>query len=341
MKKLILTLIFTASSLLLSAQDELMTLRIEARVDYMQEYQGDHKINGSSGFKGRYLNIRMDGKLGEGFTYSYRQRLNKPNKDASFFDATDWLTLTYTRSKWSFSAGKQVVAIGGYEYDRAPIDLYFCSEYWNNIACYQLGASASYSISEGKDRFTFQFCESPFRHNALNADNKEMYAYNLMWNGSHGIFNSIYTVNMIEYMPGHFINYIALGNRFDLGKIAVELDVMNRAVSFGNFFGKDMSFMADISWKPVERLNVFAHLSHDFNNSGETGDLCVAPGIQITRAGAGIEFFPLKKSDNLRLHLNGCYTFGKTTDSGVLRPKQTIIDAGVTWKMNMLNIKRR
>lgn len=56
-----------------------------------------------------------------------RHRLNKKNNDASFFDATDWLYLAYRKDNWELSAGKQVVAIGGYEYDAAPIDLYFCS----------------------------------------------------------------------------------------------------------------------------------------------------------------------------------------------------------------------
>ena len=64
----------------MSAQDnELVTLRIEARLDYTQEYVQGEKINDNSGFKGKYLNIRMDGTVAEGLTYSYRQRLNKPN----------------------------------------------------------------------------------------------------------------------------------------------------------------------------------------------------------------------------------------------------------------------
>ena len=95
------------------AQDsELLTLRIEARLDYMQEYVDNAKINNNSGFKGKYLNIRLDGNLTDNFSYSYRQRLNKPNVNSTFFDATDWLTLTYKHNNWSISAGKQVVAIG-------------------------------------------------------------------------------------------------------------------------------------------------------------------------------------------------------------------------------------
>ena len=90
---------------------ELLTLRVEARLDYMQEYVDDFKINDNSGFKGRYLNLRMDGSPVEGLSYSYRQRLNKTILNSSFFDATDWLTLTYKYRSWSVSAGKQVLCV--------------------------------------------------------------------------------------------------------------------------------------------------------------------------------------------------------------------------------------
>ena len=341
MKFHFISVLFALLPLAVSAQDsELLTLRVEARVDYMQESVGDFKINDNSGFKGRYLNIRMDGNLFDGFSYSYRQRLNKPVANSSFFDATDWLTLTYKYRNWSLSAGKQVVAIGGYEYDRAPIDLYFCSEYWNNIACYQLGVSGAYTTSDGKDQILFQFCESPFRRNAANTFNEEMYAYNLMWYGNHGFFGAMYSVNFIEYLPGKYINYIALGNKFTFGNFALEIDLMNRAMSGSGFLLNDYSIMGELSWKPLDRLNVFIRATYDCNRA-VTGDFCVLPGTELLRAGAGLEFYPIKNYKNLRLHLNCCYTDGEASSTTVLRPEQTIADAGLTWYMNMLNIKRK
>lgn len=105
MKKHFLSVLLALMTFSVYAQNnELLTLRIEARLDYMQEYVEGNKINNNSGFKGKYLNIRMDGNLAEGLSYSYRQRLNKPNVNATFFDATDWLTLTYKFKNWSVSA---------------------------------------------------------------------------------------------------------------------------------------------------------------------------------------------------------------------------------------------
>lgn len=344
MKRGFLTLIFTICFLAVFAQNnEIMNLRLEARADYQQEYLSSSKMNDNSGFKGKFLNIRIDGNISDEFSYSYRQRLNKPNKDASFFDATDWIYLTYSKKNWSLTAGKVVVAIGGYEYDRAPIDLYFCSEYWNNIPCYRVGANVAYSANSGKDKFIFQFCESPFRDNALNVRSKEMFAYNLMWCGSHDWFNTIYSLNMIEYLPGKYINYIALGNRFVVGDFSLELDLMNRATSEHVFIGRNLSVMGELSWRPMDCLNVFGKATYDVNKTDDVSDFCVMSGTEVTRIGGGVEFFPLKNSSHdVRLHLAGSYTWGGNGNiAGALQPDQTFLSVGVTWRMNMLSIKRK
>lgn len=327
---------------LLSAQDggELLSLRFEARVDYMQQYIDDVKINDNSGFKGKYLFLRMDGSFADGFSYSFRQRVNRLLVSPSFFDATDWITLSYNYRNFTFSGGKQVVAVGGYEYDAAPIDLYFCSEYWHNFACFQFGVSAAYTSPSSKDKILFQFCESPFRKAALNPENKEMYAYNLIWYGNHGFYNSISSVNFMEYQPGKYINYIVLGNRFTFGKFALELDIMNRAVSLKEFLVNDYSIMGKLMWDPLEWMRAFVYITYDRNKT-VSGDLCVVPGTDLVHAGAGFEFYPIKNNRNVRLHLNCSYADGDAPLTTALRPGQTVVDAGITWKPDLLNIKRK
>jgi hypothetical protein len=324
-----------------TAQDEgVFNLGLDARADYVQEFLPGNSSQDGSGFKGKYLNIRINGNITGNLSYAFQHRLNKPITRSDLFEATDWVTLTYNTGNWIFSGGKQVVAIGGYEYDAAPINLYFCSEFWNNIPCYQFGLSAAYSLSEGDDILMFQFCESPFRRNAANHSGEGMFAYNLMWTGSHEWFRSLYSLNMIEYLPGKYINYIALGNRFTFGDFLIDLDLMSRAVSLSDLAGKNFSIMSEFKWSPSESFNIFARFTHDRNLSDKAGDWCVAQGTDITRAGAGIEYFPIKGSNKLRLHLNCCHDFGKAAATGILRPGQTTIDAGMTWRMNLLNIKR-
>ncbi len=341
MKKALLIAVLVLTAATSVAQDgHCPDISAEARLDYTQEYLSADKVGTASGFKGRFFNIRMDGALGGGFTYSFRHRLNRLASSESFFNATDWIELRYTTGNWSFAGGKQIVGIGGYDYDRAPIDLYFYSEYLNNIDCYQLGVSSTFTTSDRKDSFMLQFCQSPFRTDAANVSGGEMFAYNLMWFGSHGAFDSIWSVNMIEYLPGKYINYIALGNKFSFGGFALELDLTNRAVSARNFLGKDYTVMGKLVWSPAESLNIFLKCSYDRNDSGDTGDWCVVSGTKITRIGGGLEYFPLKNSKAVRFHLSHCYTDGANgSPAGILQPEQNIIDAGITWKMNIL--KRR
>ena len=340
MKRLFIFTFLAFSALYVSAQENILRADLEARVDYMQEFRGPENYGPRSGFKGRYILLRVDGQISEGFSYSLRQRINKPTTDLNLFDATDWIQVKYNKGPWEIAAGKQVVAIGGYEYDTSPINLFFCSEFWNNLPCFQFGISGAYTFADGKDKMTFQIAESPFRRGSLNTENKALLSYNLMWNGSYDWFSSICSVNMMEYMPGKYINYIALGGLFEFGDFAVQLDLTNRATSLETLGLEDFTAMGDFSWTPVDALKIFVRAIYE-RNENVAGDLCVSPGTDIIRAGAGIEYFPLKNKKNLRLHLNCCYTDGDSPATNVLRPDQTIIDAGLTWKMNFLNIKRR
>ena len=64
MKKLLYAAVMLLGCVVLRAQEtELFRLEGEIRVDYMQEYQAGEKIGPESGFKGKYLNFRIDGKI--------------------------------------------------------------------------------------------------------------------------------------------------------------------------------------------------------------------------------------------------------------------------------------
>lgn len=316
--------------------EDLVKFQAEVRLDYQRDRHDGDVVKDNTGFEGKYINFRVDGRIAAGLTYSWRQRLNRQHKDATFFDATDWIYLNYDFGKWSVAGGKQVVAIGGWEYDRAPIDLYSCSVFWNNIACYQIGGSVSYGTAA--DRLTFQLCESPFHTTA----DRDMYAYNLMWNCHHGIYDAIWSANLLEYLPGHYINYLALGNKFTVGKVSLELDLMNRASSRQTFFFRDMSVMGELSYTPSPRWKVFCKMTYDVNRTDSNADFSVTPGTELKMAGAGVEFYPLmKKLGNLRLHADIFYSWGRNGNGAdVMQNKTMIVDCGVKWNMNLLSIKR-
>lgn len=342
MKRVICSTILTTMALAAFAQeeksDELLKLYVDARLDYQRDWNDWRTVKDNTGFEGRYLNIHIDGSIIPDLTYSIRQRLNKEHTDRTFFDATDWVYLNYDYRGWSFAGGKQVVCIGGFEYDRAPIDLYGCSVFWNNVPCYEIGGSVGYKITK-KDKLTFQFCESPF----YTKENRDMYGYNLMWNGSHGFFNALYSINLFEYLPGKYINYIALGNKFTFNKVSLELDLMNRAASHQAFLFKDCSVMAELSYRPTDRWRIHGKYTYDVNKSGTDADFTVFNGTELNMIGGGVEFYPLKKKKtSLRVHADMYYAWGRNSNTGdVMQNKSALFAVGVKWDMNLLSLKRK
>lgn len=312
-------------------EDAKVYLRMEARGDAQYETIGGHLIDGNTGFRGKQLNLRLNGNITDAWSYAYRQRMGKPNSNASYFDAVDHINLTYTTGAWAFTGGKQTVAVGGYEYDRAPIDFYFGSEYWYNMDCYQWGVAATYNFgNEANDALKLQIGQSPFR-----GKSPEMLGYSLLWSGSHGWIDILHSVNMMEYQPGKYVNFIALGHQFNMGDFKLQLDWMNRA-DMANFDFYDFSVMADLSWSASDKLNVFGKASYDVNGSN-TADYCVLPGTELTRVGAGVEYFPIKDSRDIRLHANYSYAWGTNGNGGgTVWNDQSFLSLGVTWKMDIL-----
>ena len=321
-RRLLLLCTFALFATSLSAQ--ITRLDVEVRGDWQYENLAGANLAGNSGFDGKFLNFRMDGVLAQNLSYSIRYRAHKVQSNP--FAATDWATLNYTTDEWEFSAGKQVVAIGGYEYDRAPIDIYFASEYWHQIACYQFGVSAAYKY--GNTKLLGQICRSPY-----DFANQNLYAYNLMVMNSH----TLSSINLLEYAPGKFAGYIAIGDREVFGDVAVEWDVMYRNDLENLKNNASLSLMVDVNWAMNEKFNIFTHASLDSNDGSVTMfEPTVLPGTEIWRVGGGVEYFPTGKK-NVRIHAATAYTFGKALPTAALQDGHFMFQAGLTWKVNLLS----
>ena len=311
--------------------DNHVNFRMEARGDAQAEAIGrDVKAEGT-GFRGKQLNLRLNGNINDSWSYAYRQRMGKPNENASYFEAVDHINLTYTTGAWAFTGGKQTMAVGGYEYDRAPLDFYFGSEYWYNMDCYQWGVSASYAIgAEGNDVLKVQVAQSPFR-----SVSPSLMGGSVLWQGSHGWIDVLHSVNVMEYAKERMVTFLTLGHQIHMGDVTLQLDWMNRA-ELANFDFNDFSVMADLSWSASDKMNLFAKYTYDVNASN-MADLCVKPGTELTRVGAGVEYFPIEGSRDVRFHGACSYAWGQNGNStGTVFGSQSFVTMGVTWKMDIL-----
>lgn len=332
MKQILLSYLFASLAVPSIAQiAPSCTLEAETRFGYQFRSVDGHVQDSESGLRGDYLYLKLDGTVAPGFTFSWKQRINKMHADAAFFDATDWLTLTYQASPhWEISGGKQVVAIGGYEYDRSPIDVYIASEFWNHISCFQFGTSVAYL--QGPHKWMLQFSESPFQH----PDLRDLYGYSLMWMGQFPHLKTLYSVNLLEYSQRRYISYLCLGHRIEVGKAALELDLMNRASDHQTFFLRDFSLVANLDYLCLPNLNLMAKVTYDVNRTHSTADLCVLPGTELTALSGGLEYFPLIGNQRVRLHGQVAYTFGNNANpQGALFDKGLQVRIGATWRMTL------
>jgi len=330
MKKLLtISLAGLALCALASAQEKNETridnITVEARGTFHQETtEGIY----DSHFQGDYLNFIMQGQLTDKLTFKFRQRLNKDIKAKNPFKATDLLWLHWQPDRhWGFTFGKQGILVGGYEFDSAPIEVYYYSEFCNNMEqYYAFGASAHYSPAEGQT-ISLQFIPSPVSPPEQNA-----YSYNLYWNGH--IFpkwQTLWSVNLVEDGLHHKMNYIALGNKFFFGNLVVDVDWINRAAMGQQNFFSDWTVIGKAIWS-IGKWNLCTKVGYERNDAanvdadGNSYDIVLKAGNDYLYYGAGVEYFPLA-DERLRLHA----VYFRNNHSAVNN-----FDIGITWRMRIL-----
>ena len=302
----------------------------------------------AAGFGGDGLYLNVDGKISKNFSYSLCQKFFAANgEDESVFDNTDWLTLSYDVGGFTFTAGKDIVMVGSYEYDAYDIDSYFDmnSMFYNSFSSYQWGVKAMWTNKSETSSIALQVTNSPL---AYYPKEDNLYAYNLGWYSAWDWYESIWTVNLFEYEKGKFVNCIALGNMFYVGNLSLGLDCIARGADINcddeitiNFmpsynFGETFRLFGKVGWESTS-----ADLPYDFwGEYLSTEDMIVAnednlytmPAFLIDGQdywfyGAGLEYFPLKENKSVRLHaawMSNNYT------------KRNGVNVGLTWKFDLV-----
>lgn len=230
-------------------------------------------------------------------------------------DFIDWLTLSYSVGQFSFTVGKDMLAIGTWELDYYDVDVHtsLVSPLWHKLAIYQWGGSVDFTTKDESTTLRFQFGTSPFGERPFSS---KLFAYSLYWSGEYGCYSPIWSVNFIEYERGRFASLIALGNAFSMGNFTLEVDYMNRAASLSRFFDQEFSVGAQLLYNHNDKIEAFVKGGYDhYNNSDIFGyeddaafiptDNSLCPSYWY--AGGGLNYFPLRESRDLRLHLTAAY----------------------------------
>ena len=127
--------------------------KTEEVIDYVPEISLDTRFgynqyftDGSGRFGGDGLYLDINGYISPHISYSLNHRIASTYyEDNSGFNGTNWMTLTYETDDFAFTAGKDALLVGSFEYDAYDLDTYYDmnSMFYNMLDCWQWGVSAS------------------------------------------------------------------------------------------------------------------------------------------------------------------------------------------------------
>ncbi len=329
----------------LSAQltwnDAFNKFKMEVRAD--GEYTKiDTLTNPQLGFHGKYFNLMLGGDLGGNFSYYFKQRIVANPGTVTFFDNTDFIYLDYKpTNNWRLRFGKDAMALGGFEYDASPIDVYFPTNMWRNIYCFQLAFSGAYITDDGNHTFVAQVSNSPYvNYGNLNYD-AGLVAYNLYWAGNLGHFHTLWSTSMVEYQWNKYLNMTMIGSKLVYDKWDIYLDIMHHSLSIDDW-GKNIGFVSCANYYFTDQFNIFIKGMYEQNKSNVHLGSAVAPDHQLAaghtsaRYGLGFEYYP-NDQKNVRLHIYGCRMTDSYTDNTTGNDITTStwnFNIGATWTMD-------
>lgn len=276
--------------------DNIPDISLDMRGGYAQDFSG-----GAGRFFGDGLYLNMDGIIGNGFSYSFNQRLaSSYYEDNSGFTGTNWLTLTYETGDFAFTAGKDGLLFGSFEYDALDLDSYYemNSAFYNDVDSWQWGVSAAWYPAEDHE-ILLQVANSPLSNRHLSIATG--------WRGCWDWFESYWTASLWEHDNG-MAPTIALGNRFTFGDLTIDLDL---STIFGDTVLSGGYVMIAPSYQFGDWGRAFTKVGIEYDN---------------TFFGCGFEYFPLGENKDVRLH--AAYTHNNYTVGH-------LVNIGLTWRMNV------
>ncbi len=222
----------------------------------------------------------------------------------------DWANLTYTlctenAGSFDITLGKDVMNIGGFEYDAYDFDCHFglSSLLWNYSTVYQWGGKIGYTTPSEMSSFNFQATTSPY--GGMMFKEKQYGAYGIQYRGEYDWYSAIFSANMIQYDDKKYLNVLALGNQFYAGDCTLGVDWLNRARSTKDFFNQEMLLMGSVSYNFGDKVELFGKVGWErFKGDGYFiyGDPEYEFPDDYIFGGVGVNWYPLKDSQDLRVH---------------------------------------
>ena len=206
----------------------------------------------------------------------------------------DWAYLEYSIGNFLITAGKQVMTIGGFEFEEYDFDVHpdMMTGLWNNFQCYQLGGKFGWMNESESTGLFLQATSSPYGEKPFDA-----MAYSLQYQGNYGPFSMLYSTNLIEDWDGEYQWMVTLGNQLELEDWTVQLDVSNMVGDPLEILRKGITTYTTVKYAPSEKWEFI----------GRCGYENITNNTDYMTLGAAAHLFPLRESKDLRIHAAAAY----------------------------------
>ena len=225
-------------------------------------------------------------------------------RNTLYSNCNNWLDIAkvdFTFGNWTFTAGKDCIANGGFEYDEWDVDtdymtvaddkILIASNLWYNLPAYQWGAKVAYDIA-GHTSVALQMTSSPFGERPFASG---LFAYSVMTTGNYGPVSSMVSTSALQRPSGGFDWLITVSERVEISDFTlgfdwysvsdVKYDLEDAPCGLAN--GNTMRY--SVAYAPSDKFDVKL-VGNWYILPGDTNDLNLS---------AVFHYYPL---ENLQLH---------------------------------------
>ena len=325
-------------------------------------------------FKMNRVRLEVYGNLNRQISYHFRQSFNKYSNPYSVDNISSSIEYAYIQwhpgDKFDLLAGKQYLALAGYEgYVNALLVREF-SDFNNNVEVFQTGVMGIYKMTPTQ-HLMFQIA------NNRNSSDSEMYMYGipsgvrstafpllatLNWNGwfADGAVHLMYSASAGQLAKDKNIYYLMCGNIYEKGPILAYLDVLYSRSALDQqqritALQGQMRGALPVTAQNTEYFTVIANFDYRFHpkwnayikGAYETADVYkdngrFAKGRYMTtwNAQACVEWFPFAEDKGFKVFAHYLYKGASLSDKAIALgadlPHTQRISLGIQYVISVL-----
>ena len=291
-------------------------------------------------FKTNRVRLEILGKLNPNLSYHFRQSFNRyhnPNAVDNLASSIEYANIKWTKGKFDLVAGKQFVALAGYEGYVNGIKVREFSEFNNNVDIFQTGLAGFYNFSPtqfvilqaanlraGQDTDVLKYGLP----NGIEPTKMPLLA-TASW---HGMFADKaiylqYSASVGQVAKGKNVYYLTCGNIYEKGPILAYLDVLysrsavdiqQRVTSLqgSGFMGipataqntQYLTFIANVDYQFSPKLNAYVKGAYETAGVYEANGFFES-GRYLTswNAQACLEWFPFNEEKGFKVFAHYLY----------------------------------